>query len=379
MEFKLGCWISNGKKFGRKYDALHYASANNFDVKFYYHNKLWNQFDRSFLGKTSLNELYRIRALQLREKYDYLILYYSAGSDSHQVLRTFIDNNIKLDEVCVKWPKILRDGKFYTPNNKDKSTGNFWSEWNYSVKPSLEWLAKTHPEIKINLLDYAGEIDNINVEQSFEKLNFVRCAILLQNNPTSNSEIAYLDKEKTVGHIYGVDKPLLFLEDKDVFMFFSDVGLDQVGTSGIGLDNEECFYWTPDLPELPFEQAYQLALYYQINKDKRQFLFTPETITEEDKAIKVQFQNDLTRSLLYYSWDNRFQAEKPTLANRRDKFFWFFESPEFERLRQIYNHELSDRISGINSNLLLDSSNGKTLPVYRPCTTSRFYVTTLSD
>ena len=48
----------------------------------------------------SLNELYRIRAQQIREKYDYLVLWFSGGADSTNVLDAFLKNNIKLDDVA---------------------------------------------------------------------------------------------------------------------------------------------------------------------------------------------------------------------------------------------------------------------------------------
>ena len=93
---KYGYWETNGLKFENKVKALTYATQNNTGVKFVYHDKVWKNFDRSVLGKVSLNQLYKERAQQLRDSYDYLILYYSGGADSHNVLMSFINNNIKL-------------------------------------------------------------------------------------------------------------------------------------------------------------------------------------------------------------------------------------------------------------------------------------------
>ena len=44
----------------------------------------------------SLVELYRRRAQQIRDRYDYLVLFYSGGADSTNILQTFINNDIKL-------------------------------------------------------------------------------------------------------------------------------------------------------------------------------------------------------------------------------------------------------------------------------------------
>lgn len=61
-----------------------------------------NEFD-SVDWKTepteSMKTLCKQRAQQLRDSYDYLILYNSGGSDSTTVLNAFLDNNIFVDEV----------------------------------------------------------------------------------------------------------------------------------------------------------------------------------------------------------------------------------------------------------------------------------------
>jgi len=99
-----GHWEVGNREFKNKFQALIFATETNQEVDYIYFDQIWKDFDRSLLGKISLKELYRQRARQIRDSYDYLILYFSGGADSYNVLRSFIDNNIKLDEVCVKWP-----------------------------------------------------------------------------------------------------------------------------------------------------------------------------------------------------------------------------------------------------------------------------------
>jgi diphthamide synthase (EF-2-diphthine--ammonia ligase) len=88
----------------------------------------------------------------LRDKYDYLILYYSGGSDSWTVLNTFLENNIKLDCVYVRWP--FKAENSYTPNTVNQTAYNFMSEWDFVIKKDLEWLAQEHPEIRIETADW---------------------------------------------------------------------------------------------------------------------------------------------------------------------------------------------------------------------------------
>jgi hypothetical protein len=296
--------------------------------------------------------LYKQRAQQLRDTYDYLVLYYSGGADSHNILRTFIDNNIKIDEICVKWPKQLIDGNFYTPNTFDISARNYWSEWNYAVKPTLEWISKHNTDIKITIKDYAESIDKLNIDSIISKLNFIRGGGILLNSVISDSDTVITNKNKKITHIYGIDKPLLYMEDTRIYMFFSDVCLDQAGRGDIDPNNTECFYWSPDFPELPFEQAYQLSLYYKLNPAMQKFIWGDNLKTAEEKSIANQFQTELARTLLYDNWDNRFQADKPSSASRTDKFFWFYEHPELEDLRNNYFYNINSRTSAISDRFL---------------------------
>jgi hypothetical protein len=163
MTKQYGYWKSDGLDFSNKIDALVYATKNDTKVTFAYHDEIWKKFNKNLLGKIPLNQLYKEQAQRLRDKYQYLILYYSGGADSHNILMTYINNNIKLDEIIVRWPKPLTEGKLYTPNNVDNTTRNIWSEWDYAVKPTLDWLKQNHPEIKITIKDYIEDLNEKNL------------------------------------------------------------------------------------------------------------------------------------------------------------------------------------------------------------------------
>jgi hypothetical protein len=48
---KYGYWAVPGKKFYKKVDALVYATEHSMPVEFVYHNSVFENFDRSQLGK----------------------------------------------------------------------------------------------------------------------------------------------------------------------------------------------------------------------------------------------------------------------------------------------------------------------------------------
>jgi hypothetical protein len=376
---KYGYWAVLEKKFFNKFEALLYATEHNQPVKFVYHHNVWENFDRTKLGKVPLNVLYKDRAQQLRDTYDYLILYFSGGADSFNILKTFLDNNIKLDEVCVKWPQELVDGKFYTPNTVDKTAKNCWSEWDFAIKPVLKQLTTDHPTIKIKIQNYIENITTLNVDAVFDKVNFVRgVSGMLFNSTISESEKLFLDNGKKVAHIYGIDKPLLWIDKStnQLYMRFTDATLDQLGRGSLDDLSGECFYWSPECPLLTFEMAYQVANHYRHNISDRKYLLNYNLPNLENEIrAKVQHQNDLGRSVLYNNWTDRFQADKPISSVRVDRFSWAYSS-ELNKNNMRFFGMLRDRTRHISSRLLT-SPKPFSPSVYANLSSEGYYITTL--
>lgn len=343
MIFKQGFWKVKNEIFTNKFLALEKASRYNESVTFEYNNEVWENFDRSQLGKIPLDTLYKHRALQLRDRYDYLILYYSGGSDSHNILKTFIDNDIHLDEVCVKWPKPLIDGKWYQINNIDTNPENFWSEWNYSIQPILKWLSE-NTKVKINLIDPINNILNKKTRLILDNIDHDRNpGAIVMNDAISDT---VLSDNKLIGHLYGIDKPLLFLKNDQIHMFFTDFPFTTMSKNIYNVDSAECFYWAPDFPILTFEMAFQLANDYKNNPDNLKFLYW------SDSTISSQIHNNLARKVCYSTWDFRFQADKPKNNLRNDKYKWVNTENELLEFRNTISSSIDERKTIISENFL---------------------------
>jgi hypothetical protein len=366
-----GTWVVGDKTFYKKLDALKFASSINSRVYYRYYNKIWENFDRTKLGKISLLELYRLRAQQLRDKYDHLTLFYSGGADSHNALHTFLVNNIKLDHIVVNWPKkALNNPEVYTPNIVDTSSKNILSEWDYCIVPTLKYLGQNHPEIEIEVIDWSENLtEKFYVDDNYIKSNlYYGVGSIPRNLTLSKIAQSKLESGKKVASVYGFDKPHLFLHDDglSVSMFFHDAAF-QTASNCIGAF--EPFYWTPDLPELPFEMAYVNLQWYDRNPDQRRYLRShPMRVSRE---VTNEFNNDLCRQICYpYSWDiNKFQSGKPWNGARRDRDFWIYESKnELSRIVQAWEYNYRGFLDGINSNFF-DESGG-----FNPIRSQMFYL-----
>lgn len=382
---KYGYYRVGDKKYYSNYEAYSVATKVNLPVRFIYNDMVWHNFDRKLVGKKSLDEVYKERAQQIRDKYDYLILYYSGGADSHNILKVFIDNNIKLDEVCVKWPKALIENRgIYTSNNIDTSARNYWSEWDYCIKPCLDWLAINKPEIKITIKDFIGNPDTFNADKIFdETMHHAFQAGILINSQVSDSELPLIESGKTVGNIYGVNKPLLSKYNNMLFTFFTDVPLRDAVRSLCNPYGAECFYWDPEFPLVLFEQINQCLTHYKLFPDDLKYMVLPKEEQKPDdlpSSIKTEIQGEIHKQYIYKNtWDYRFQTKKPNTAARIDKFSWFFENNELKRPKEMFIDNINQRLNSISDNFLtIEKTNHGVLKSLNPCGTRWFYVCDLN-
>ena len=334
-----GKWLVGELEFTNKYQALLHATKTNQDIKFVYFDEAWNTFDRSILGKISLKDLYRQRAQQIRDNYDYLILYFSGGADSYNVLRSFIDNKILLDEVCVKWPMVTIKSQLYKPNTIDTSSFNYLSEWDYAIKPVLDELSRTHPDIKIVISDWSENLSyetySLDLFQNVNNWNDVEIPFM---RAYSKNENLMLDKGKTVCSIYGIDKPIIAYKANKWFMNFTDISTGMGIPSDINPTGTEYFYWSPKFPILAFEQAHRLASYIDNNPQIKKYFNIAESKTwdVEFSRLALKTRNDIINSIIYDTWNGNFQSSKPIIPDRADKQFWIFNHPEVRHIRDCF-------------------------------------------
>ena len=366
-----GHWMVDGKCFYKKFDALIYATEIKKPVEFVFFTEVWNKFDRSVLGKFSLNDLYKKRAQQIRDEYDYLILYFSGGADSYNVMRTFLDNGIRLDEVCVKWPMAAVRAQVYTPNPYDLEPTNTLSEWDYAIKPVLEWLAQKYPEVKITVVDWTENLDesmyNIELFQKVNNFNDIEIPFMTAYSP---SERFYIEKGKTVGSIYGIEKPKVGFHEGKWYMWFLDNATGMGVPSDINPFGTEYFYWSPKFPILAFEQAYAVCCHLDKNLHLKHYfkLSEKENMDIPTKTLYKRYHNSICKDILYDNWNGNFQPFKPDIPDRADKHFWIFQHPELTRIRDTYIDINSLLLNQVHSRFnleVLDNPFGKKRGIFK--------------
>ena len=93
--FSTGYYRVGQQIFLKKIPALIEGTKTNIHPEWVFHDQTFGLVNWEEEPKETLDDLYQQRAQQIRDRYDYVVLFYSGGSDSHNILNAFVKNNIK--------------------------------------------------------------------------------------------------------------------------------------------------------------------------------------------------------------------------------------------------------------------------------------------
>jgi len=311
---EFGYYEYEGKSYFDKLDVLDSALSKrdyNPNIIFNFNDHIYSNIDWETEPSLSLNEIYKMRAQQLRDEYDYLILMYTGGSDSRQVLHTFLDNGIFLDEVQSIHPQKITSSMEVSTNRNHPYA--FMFEFNLTTMPGLEDLHKRSPKTKIQIIDMSDDLlkyhkdENYFVDRAhqsqFGVYHMIKTNIGLEYN-RKNSE-----RKGKVGVIYGVDKPRVVMRNNKLFCYFVDVG--RAGAQPQRKQNDInytsiFFFTTPNLPQLIVKQCHVIKRF--IEKIPKVY-DTFESFRRD--PLGPSKTGELIKNIVYPSWNNNiFQADK---------------------------------------------------------------------
>ena len=162
---KLGYYKLGDKQIFGKVEALIEATKTGIFPEWHFNRDTFGKLNWQVAPITPLKELYRMRAQQLRDKYDWIRVEASGGGDSTTAIYSFLHNGIHLDEVVFRYPKLGEKNVTNDPFNT--KCENTLSEWQFAAKPLLDWIATNYPKVKITVHDYSEDMLNSNVDESW--------------------------------------------------------------------------------------------------------------------------------------------------------------------------------------------------------------------
>lgn len=325
---KLGVYRVGNLKFYSKLEAIEEMSRTGIHLHWDFNEAVFSSYNWTVEPLIPLEELYRQRAQQLRDQYDYIILMYSGGADCENILQTFVKNDIKLDEVT----------SFINYNATGDKNSWLNEEIFKTAVPTIQHIQSKHQNIRHRIIDITQwQTDYFSKTSS-------RYDWIYQTNYAFNPNVAargdWISKTKDLVDllytgkkicvVWGIDKPRIVHTNKGLSLRFLDM-IDSAAVvpsiRGEQAYTDELFYWTPDLPELIIKQAHIVKQY--ISGDVHTLPYI--TQIKSDLAFrnvdnkKYWLSREGMHRLIYPDWvPGRIECGKtPSLIfSNRDQ--WFF-------------------------------------------------------
>lgn len=370
IEEKVGYYKCNGINFQAKIDALLYASKENKPVEWMFFQDEFSKYPWTIEPLDSLDSLYDKRSKDIREKYDYVILSYSGGSDSNNILESFIRQNLHIDEIITSH---ITDAtkRIQVLDPKVKSGWNYSAEYQLQILPRLDYIKNTIPNTKITILDTSDMA--LNLIKQFDDVDWVlgkndqlSVGQLFRYNYFNFSDVKkQLDKNLKVAIIVGIDKPKIRISrDNKVYTRFVDIIMNAPGASINSYNTEysnvsiEPFYWSAEALPILCKQAHVIKKWLIMNPDKQ--FYWRDLITDTDYERR-KAQEILLRNILYSTWNqNWFQTYKSCFPWQSEGDSWFTQDPQFSKEYGIWKKAISFLTQKLGKYVVYDKKNEPT-------------------
>lgn len=326
---KLGCYRVGSLLTHSKLEAIELHTKTGIHPHWDFNEAVFSSYNWTIEPSKTILELYKERAQQLRDQYDYIVLMYSGGADSTTVLESFVNNDIKIDEVAS-----------YINYNATGDKENWLNSEIFNVSvPTIDRIKEKHPYIKYRMIDLT-ELTVDTFKKDTTKFDWIYSVNMFLNpNAASREDLPLKIKEwadiiysgKKLCILWALDKPRVLHQDGQyVFSFidFIDNGPTVKSISGLQPYTDELFYWTPDKPEILIKQGHLIKNYLsRFNVTSLPFVST----VKSDLAYRVVdgkkywLSNHGVHQLIYPQWDiNTFTVGKPNSIVFTPRDTWFY-------------------------------------------------------
>ena len=376
MENELGYYCVNNQKYTNKIQAILEAQKTLAEIEWNFHNAKFNQVVWTVEPNISLDLLYKMRAQQIRDQYDYVIVMCSGGADSTNVVKSFLNNNIHVDEIIAGAPMSGLNN--WNWNDQDTSVNNTISETKYALFPLLNDIATQYPNVKITLNDYFENIINYKTDEwLYNCQDWINPVVNAKGRLDKFKHIVNLAEQgKRIGVVWGIDKPSLrYDQDGNLYTLISDMGVnvaDAPFDKNYPNVDRLLFYWTPDFPELMVKQAHVVARVahkkenlWLINLIKKMGLgnnrwwkpASPNDLIKDDHT-KNDYQRNIVPLIYGTNVDPVFQCQKSGVTFMPLQHDWFYTLHKDTPIYQLVDSDFRLFYKNLNKKYLKIDQNG---------------------
>jgi len=363
IDKNLGFYLCDGKEFGSKIQACLHSVNVGKPVKWIFLNSFFDLVDWTKEPQETLDQLYDRRAREIREKYDYVILSYSGGADSHNILMSFIRQQLLIDEIIVN-TMTKGNSRFTVVDTRIKDPAHAASEHNLQTIPRLKEVENLIPKTKITILDLSDHLFSsltsagdaswvLDKREGLNPLGATRFNYIHFNDVRKN-----FDRNHKIALVLGIEKPRTYIgSDGNFYIRFTDRATNLVTVAEYYQEytnsKVEYFYWSKDSTQILAKQGHVIKKWLMAFP-QYQTLWQGATLTPERFRI---VHERLLRSLLYTTWnDSWYQSDKATKDWYSEFDDWFIKGHEGNTAHHVWLEGLSYVQNNLSPYIKLDAA-----------------------
>jgi len=280
---KFGYYQVGEFKTYNKIEAIELHQRTGIHPHWNFNEEFFKTYDWTREPSASLEELYAARARQIRDTYDYVVLVYSGGADSGNILDTFAENAIPFDEALT----------YHSRRSHDDPLCMDTAELTKVAYPKLKYWHDKGVRFKHRDIDLTDIILQSTVDKSYrlDRAYYQSTHFGFHHVATTYFREIIPDYQKIIESgrklvlVWGTDKPRIYFENQKFALKFLDIVDDALRnrTQMLGRDNEydELFYWAPESADMICKQGHTLMKFL---KQYHEFVDVHETGTEDDSV-----------------------------------------------------------------------------------------------
>ena len=307
---ELGFYLYNGIPYTSRVAVLDKIIENKDyspNVSLYFSDDVYSKIDWTIEPTQTLDQLYMMRAKQIRETYDYVLVFLSGGVDSVAIIDAFLKANLHIDEVVTTFPTRYSSQLPKLENPESHPLG-ILLEYEHAALPVLQEISIKSPKTKITSCDISDWFDEKHNNDNFmaDNSEFIITRQMFQIL-TIAYHVEYLDKkmsdmgQQKIAAVWGSDKPNFYEHKNKLYFHFIDIGRLVPGMYAQTATNYDLvmFFWSRQFPLIPIKQGHIFKRHIEKSRKLREiFNSTPSLqFKESDIMKKIIYPNSYNPNL----------------------------------------------------------------------------------
>ena len=267
---QFGFYLVNGFKTYSKVEALEISDQTNQPVQWVFNDVEFSTYDWTKEPAESLPELYASRAKQIREDYDHIVIFYSGGADSGNVVDSFVDNGIPFEEIATYnyWKLDSRENSFLHGEQVKVS----YPRINELKDQGVDFL---HRPIDLSEIAYEIFKDQFwNTHRAYYGNNHWGTTHLAKSylREKIDDYRKIIDSGKRLVFVWGSEKPRVVFHNEDNHYYFKFIDAIDSGFSPRSqllarpYEHDELFYHSPKCFKLLCKQGHTIMNFFKHHK-----------------------------------------------------------------------------------------------------------------